>query len=100
MLAVTQKAVILRRSGVAVPPAPVDVAANDGGPHESAAAQPAESVREAALRTWTAQVNALFVSYVAARAAKSLRDAEAVRQLDELRQMSAGQGRLAHPHRA
>jgi len=103
MLAITQKANILRRSGIAVPPAPVDAAANDGGPNEKSAALPtatAETAREAAWRTWTAQVNTLFVSYVAARAAKSLRDAEAVRQLDELRQLSAGVGRLAQPSRA
>jgi hypothetical protein len=64
MLTTVQKADILRKSGVDVPACP-------------------EVTSE-----WTHQVDALFVDYVAARAAKSLRDAEEVRQLDLLRRMS------------
>jgi hypothetical protein len=64
MLTTVQKADILRKSGVDLPACP-----------------------EAA-NAWTSRVDALFVDYVAARAAKSLRDAEEVRQLDLLRRMS------------
>lgn len=65
MLTTVQKADILRKSGLDVPACP-----------------------EAAAEAWSVQVDALFVDYVAARAAKSLRDAEEVRQLDLLRRMS------------
>lgn len=65
MLTTVQKADILRKSGLAVPACP-----------------------EATSQDWMVQVDALFVDYVAARAAKSLRDAEDIRQLDLLRRMS------------
>lgn len=65
MLTTIQKADILRKSGADVPACP-------------------EAAGE-----WSRRVDALFVDYVAARAAKSLRDAEEVRQLDLLRRMSA-----------
>ncbi|MGJ7486465.1 hypothetical protein ACSFA2_14470 [Variovorax sp. LT2P21] len=64
MLTTVQKADILRKSGLDIPACP-------------------EAARE-----WAGRVDALFVDYVAARAAKSLRDAEEVRQLDLLRRMS------------
>ena len=98
MLAAAQKAVILRRSGIAVPPLPEE-AANEGGVEPDAVAAGGvgasvghEAAREGALRQWTAQVNALFVSYVAARAAKSLRDAEEARQMNELRHLASSRG--------
>jgi len=69
MLDTTQKANILRRTGVDVPSPP----------------QAAEGI---ALAAWTATIERLFVGYAAARAAKSLRDAEEVRQLDRLRRMA------------
>lgn len=65
MLTTLQKADILRKSGVDVP-----------------------ACADAAVE-WSSRVDSLFVDYVAARAAKSLRDAEEVRQLDLLRRMSA-----------
>lgn len=71
MLTTAQKADILRKSGLDIPACP-----------------------EAAYE-WTSRVDALFVDYVAARAAKSLRDAEEVRQLDLLRRMSQRSGRSA-----
>jgi hypothetical protein len=73
MLTTVQKADILRKSGLDIPACP-----------------------EAA-RDWTSRVDALFVDYVAARAAKSLRDAEEVRQLDLLRRMSARSWGKASP---
>ena len=63
MLTTLQKADILRKSGCAVP----------------VEAEPSTA--------WSHRVDALFVEYVAARAAKSLRDAEEARQLDRLRSM-------------
>jgi hypothetical protein len=71
MLSIVQKADILRKSGVDVPACP-----------EASSA-------------WTSLVDTLFVDYVAARAAKSLRDAEEVRQLDLLRRMSTRDWRNA-----
>ena len=64
MLTTAQKAEILRKSGCPVPVA---------GDRPQA---------------WDRAIDALFVEYVAARAAKSLRDAEDARQLDRLRRMS------------
>jgi len=64
MLTTTQKADILRKSGCPVP------VAGEASP------------------IWEKSVDALFVEYVAARAAKSLRDSEELRQLDRLRRMS------------
>jgi len=65
MLTTAQKADILRKSGCAVP------------------------IAEEPSTAWSHAVDTLFVEYVAARAAKSLRDAEEARQLDRLRCMSA-----------
>lgn len=64
MLTTVQKADILRKSGVEIPACPE------------------------VTRDWARRVDALFVDYVAARAAKSLRDAEEARQLELLRRMS------------
>jgi hypothetical protein len=66
MLTIAQKADILRKNGIAVPAMPADD-----------------------LRGWNADVDVLFVTYAAARAAKSLRDAEELRQLELLRRISA-----------
>ena len=81
MLTTTQKADILQKTGIAVPAAPAPCPLPDV--QESAAA-----AEPSAMARWTAAVEALFVSYVAARAAKSLRDAEERRQLAMLREMS------------
>ncbi len=72
MLSTRHKADILRKAGLQVPACPTD----------------AEAV-EAALSTWAKAVEILYVTYAAARAAKSLRDAEEVRQIDMLRRLSA-----------
>jgi hypothetical protein len=82
MLTVAQKANILRKAGIPVPP----------GPDEPLPGMGASSTAEPALSAdaWAATVNVAFVTYAAARAAKSLRDAEEARQLQTLRQLSAG----------
>jgi hypothetical protein len=94
MLSIAQKAAILRKTGVAIPAAPSDAAG--GLPIETVSATftPSSDATSApmqikATREWIAAVDALFVNYVAARAAKSLREAEEARQLGMLRRMSA-----------
>lgn len=82
MLTIAQKADILQKTGIAVPAAPAPSPLPD--------VQDGQTTAEpSAMARWTAAVEALFVSYVAARAAKSLRDAEERRQLAVLREMSA-----------
>lgn len=73
MLTSEQKADILRKTGFTVPDAPTA---------SSADAEPAT------VQQWRAQIESMFVTYVAARAAKSLRDAEEARQLHSLRQLA------------
>ena len=68
MLSISQKADILSRAGIAASAAP---------PHDSPA-WPA----------WASEVEAQFVAYTAARAARSLREAEVHRQADLLRRMA------------
>jgi hypothetical protein len=76
MLTSIQKASILRKNGFAVPDAPPD--------HEPLV-NPAP-----AMQAWHRAIEALFASYAAARAAKSLRDAQEKSQLEWLRQMASG----------
>ncbi|MDM0052971.1 hypothetical protein [Variovorax sp. J22R115] len=91
MLTTDQKEAILRRAGVAVPDFP-------SGPPRSKAQEPdargnaawsgkrsVSGSRRAAIGQWAATIDALYVEYVARRAAKSLRDAEEARQLSLLR---------------
>lgn len=73
MLTTEQKADILQKTGFTVPDAPTACEGVEG---------------EAALQQWGAQIESMFVTYVAARAAKSLRDSEEARQLNALRQMA------------
>lgn len=81
MLTVLQKATILGKAGFAVPARPIDnaAAAATAGP----VAPPSPAVHE-----WARAIETMYVSYVAARAAKSLRDAEESRQADMLRRLS------------
>jgi len=94
MLTTAQKAHILQRSGVSVPavPAGIDLM-NHRQSHQGTGSMQerpaAEDSSDEAVREWVAAVDVLFVNYAAARAAKSLRDAEEVRQLDALRRMAA-----------
>jgi hypothetical protein len=87
MLTTVQKAGILLRSGVAVPALPTAVEF-DG----SIASAEADAMQE-----WTVLVENLFISYAAARAAKSLRDAEEARQIGALQRMAAPARRSARP---
>ncbi len=77
MLTPFLKAEILRKTGFVVPAVPAQAEDGDavGDNH--------------GFMQWVAAVEAMFVTYVAARAAKSLRDAEEARQLDALRQSAA-----------
>ncbi|MDM0113130.1 hypothetical protein QTI66_13305 [Variovorax sp. J22R133] len=80
MLTTLQKANILRKAGVQVPAAPTSVSED--------ASNPAAELHKAA-KEWATTVENLYVTYAAARAAKSLRDAEEARQLDMLRRLSS-----------
>jgi hypothetical protein len=76
MLTSSQKAEILQRAGYAVPAQPVE--------------HPASQITDPTARArWQQTVEALFVEYAAARAAKSLRDSEEHRQLCHLRRMAS-----------
>ncbi|HSV59263.1 MAG TPA: hypothetical protein VLJ19_10220 [Variovorax sp.] len=70
MLSVQQKATILKKAGQAVPTLPAD---SDSAAHNE----------------WARTVENLYVAYVAARAAKSLRDSEEARQLERLRHLAS-----------
>jgi len=93
MLTTDQKEAILRRAGVAVPALPSHRSSDQ---QQQADAEPilkgdvqADGRHNAAER-WARTIDALFVEYSAARAARSLREAEAARQLGALRQASDG----------
>ncbi|MGO4392749.1 hypothetical protein AB4Z46_15480 [Variovorax sp. M-6] len=92
MLTTDQKEAILRRAGIAVPDFPPGHAntqkRNSDQPNTSMSPEQrgAQAARRVAIEQWAATIDALYVEYVAARAAKSLRDAEEVRQLSMLRQ--------------
>ena len=79
MLTTDQKETILRRAGIAVPVFPSSRATDQQ--------QQADGEQNAAQR-WARTIDTLFVEYSAARAARSLRDAEETRQLGALRRAS------------
>jgi hypothetical protein len=88
MLTTDQKEAILRRAGIAVPEFPPgDLQAQARAPdaHDgtlSCAKRTAAQARE----QWAATIAALWVEFVARRAAKSLREAEDARRLSMLRE--------------
>lgn len=93
MLTIEQKETILRRAGVAVPAFSSRRASNqqqqaDAKPilKEDMQADGQQNTAERRART----IDALFVEYSAARAARSLRNAEEARQLSALRHASHG----------
>ena len=93
MLTTDQKETILRRAGVAVPAFPSPRSSDQP---QQADAEPilkhnmqAHGQQNAAER-WARTIDALFVEYSAARAARSLRDAEEARRLAALRHASDG----------
>jgi len=70
MLTSFQKADILTRAGVVVPPpAPASISGNGPSPSDD----------------WQREIDNLFAGYVARRAARSLREAEEARTLAKLR---------------
>ncbi|CAN7775334.1 hypothetical protein LJR084_007850 [Variovorax sp. LjRoot84] len=93
MLTTDQKETILRRAGVAVPAFP------SRRPSDQQQQSDAEPIlkgrmladgRQKAVEHWARTIDALFVEYSAARAARSLRDAEEARQLGALRHAAGG----------
>jgi hypothetical protein len=88
-----QKATILRRAGVAVPAFPARRPSDQQ--HQAGAESTLKSNLQAegrrmAAEQWARTIDTLFVEYSAARAARSLRDAEEARQLGALRRASDG----------
>lgn len=79
MLTIDQKEAILRRAGTAVPAFPERNPAAHVRDHD------ADIEHKAAIQRWTEAIDVLYVQYAAARAAKSLRDAEQAHQADALR---------------
>lgn len=77
MLNALQKAEILVRAGVAVPPLPENANAANEVPHQ-----------------WRRDVDALYASYAAARAARSLREAQEAQNMAQLRRANE---RRTHP---
>ena len=77
MLTILQKATILSKAGFEVPACP-----NEDTPTSTASAVSQK------MQEWGKAIETMYVTYVAARAAKSLRDAEESRQTDMLRRLS------------
>jgi len=75
MLSTSLKANILRKAGVQIPTLGAEAMSGDE--------------LKAAASEWANTVETLFVIYTAARAAKSLREAEEAQQLAMLRRMAA-----------
>jgi hypothetical protein len=92
MLTPEQKETILRKAGVAVPAFPSRDLANQQhqqGHTERTLKQNAQvDERQDPFEQWARAIDALFAEDTAARAAKSLRDAEEIRLLAALRQAS------------
>jgi hypothetical protein len=94
MLTTHKKTLILANAGVDVPACPSNGLLN---PQPSAscatpifsAEQEAQKEMAFALTQWSKAIEVLYVEYAAARAARSLREAEEVRQLDMLRRANA-----------
>ncbi|MDM0110318.1 hypothetical protein QTH97_35905 [Variovorax sp. J22R24] len=92
MLTIDQKEKILRQAGGAVPDFPPGHARTSARKPDmsekamsSKARMPPEA-RQEVVAQWAASIEALYVAYVARRAAKSLRDAEDARHLGMLRE--------------
>ncbi|WGT63285.1 hypothetical protein [Variovorax paradoxus] len=77
MLTIFQKATILSKAGFEVPDCPA----------EDSSATSTNAVSQK-MHEWGKAIETMYVAYVAARAAKSLRDAEESRQTDMLRRLS------------
>jgi hypothetical protein len=84
MLSHQKKAIILARTGTVVPPFPVPENSNRSDAWEPGIDQ------ARAIAAWNRIIDALFVDYAAARAAKSLRDSEYALQLEILRRANIG----------
>lgn len=94
MLTTDQKETILRKAGVTVPAFPTHPLRAKEHDQLEGARDPTKDLAEgaakrAAAAEWAKAIDTLYVEYSAARAAKSLRDAEEAQRLGELRQASA-----------
>lgn len=94
MLTAIKKALILALSGSDVPAfpglkAPVSLRPPREGAPISMQQGESDVEQARAVERWSQEIEALFVVYTVARAAKSLREAEQARQIDVLRRANA-----------
>src|ERR1700712_5241181 len=95
MLTTGQKATILAKAGDAVPAFPPrclpiqerHLFKGDKAPQEEL---DADAQQATAVARWSQQIEDMYVIHVAARAARSLREAQEALQLDRLRRSNAG----------
>jgi hypothetical protein len=97
MLSTLQKAAVLAKAGFRVPDCPMNPPALHYSVVDQAAGASSNERRTPAgqdpvAQNWSKAIETLYVAYAAARAAKSLRDAEEARQMDMLRRL-AGKAR-------
>ena len=84
MLTIDQKETILRKAGVAVPAFPIPRLARQDRDRDEGVRVPSEereahAAHKAAAAQWARTIETLYVEYVTARAAGSLRNAEEAR---------------------
>jgi hypothetical protein len=94
MLTAIKKALILAQAGSAVPAfpgleAPVSLRPPREGAPTSMQQRESDAEQARAVERWSQEIEALFVTYTVARAARSLREAEQARQIDMLRRANA-----------
>ena len=95
MLTTSQKALILAKAGIEVPAFPArrlpvqerHLLKGHRAPREEL---DADAEQERAVEKWSQHIETLYVAHTAARAAKSLREAEEARQLVMLQRANAG----------
>lgn len=95
MLSLSQKAKILCKSGSKIPPfpsrrLPVQERHLMRGARAPQEELEADEEQEKAVKIWSLEIESMYVAYVAARAAQSLREAEVGRQSEDLRGTNAG----------
>jgi len=105
MISTSQKATILAKAGIPVPAfperaLPVEERYLMPGARVPQAQIDADIAQSVAVERWNREVNNLFAGYVAARAARSLREAEDADRLIRLRRANAAEPGLRRRHEA
>lgn len=105
MITTSQKATILAKAGIDAPPfpqrsLPIEERFLMPGARVPQAQIDADVALSVAVECWNREVNNLFATYVAARAARSLREAEDADRLVRLRYANAGNPSTRRRHDA